>query len=82
MAHRPAAGKVRQRAVSYTHLDVYKRQFLMLATHTSKNTSASHLNKFYVYFDEIKNKKFDGMIITGAPVENLEYCLLYTSRCV
>ena len=45
----------------------------MLATHTSKNTSASHLNKFYVYFDEIKNKKFDGMIITGAPVENLEY---------
>lgn len=39
----------------------------------SKNTSASHLNKFYVTFDDIKKKKFDGMIITGAPVENLEY---------
>ena len=30
-------------------------------------------DRFYVYFDEIKNKKYDGMIITGAPVENLEY---------
>ena len=72
-------------SVSYTHLDVYKRQalsntplqvdctFLMLSTHVSKNTSASHLNKFYVTFDEIKKKKYDGMIITGAPVENLEY---------
>jgi len=47
--------------------------FLMLSTHVSKNTSASHLNKFYVTFDEIKKKKYDGMIITGAPVENLEY---------
>ena len=45
----------------------------MLSTHVSKNTSASHLNKFYVTFDDIKKKKFDGMIITGAPVENLEY---------
>lgn len=60
------------RALSNTPLQV-DCTFLMLATHTSKNTSASHLNKFYVYFDEIKNKKFDGMIITGAPVENLEY---------
>ena len=45
----------------------------MLSTHVSQNTSASHLNKFYVTFDDIKKKKFDGMIITGAPVENLEY---------
>lgn len=47
--------------------------FLMLESHTSKNTSASHLNKFYVYFDEVEKKKFDGMIITGAPVENMEF---------
>ena len=45
----------------------------MLSTHISKNTSASHFNKFYVSFSEIKKKKYDGMIITGAPVENLPY---------
>lgn len=60
------------RALSNTPLQV-DCTFLMLSTHTSKNTSASHLNKFYVYFDDIRRKKFDGMIITGAPVENLEY---------
>ena len=60
------------RALSNTPLQV-DCNFLMLESHTSKNTSASHLNKFYVYFDEIKNKKFDGMIITGAPVENMEF---------
>ena len=47
--------------------------FLMLSTHVSKNTSASHLNKFYVSFDSIRKKKFDGMIITGAPVEQMEF---------
>ena len=47
--------------------------FLMVASHESKNTSKSHLNKFYVYHDEIKKQKFDGMIITGAPVEMLPY---------
>lgn len=60
------------RALSNTPLQV-DCTFLMLSSHTSKNTSASHLNKFYVYFDEIKKRKFDGMIITGAPVENLAY---------
>lgn len=60
------------RALSNTPLQV-DCTFLMLSTHVSKNTSASHLNKFYVTFDEIKRKKYDGMIITGAPVENLEY---------
>lgn len=43
------------------------------ATHHSKNTSASHLNAFYKTFEEIKHKKFDGMIITGAPVEMLDF---------
>jgi len=60
------------RALSNTPLQV-DCTFLMLESHTSKNTSASHLNKFYVYLDEVQNKKFDGMIITGAPVENMEF---------
>lgn len=60
------------RALSNTPLQV-DCTFLMLASHNSKNTSASHLNKFYVTFDEVKKRKFDGMIITGAPVENMEY---------
>ena len=47
--------------------------FLQMKSHISKNTSASHLNKFYCYFDEIENQKFDGMIITGAPVEQIEF---------
>ena len=60
------------RALSNTPLQV-DCTFLMLESHTSKNTSASHLNKFYIYLDEVQNKKFDGMIITGAPVENMEF---------
>ena len=60
------------RALSNTPLQV-DCTFLMLESHVSKNTSASHLNKFYVYFDEVRKKKFDGMIITGAPVENMEF---------
>lgn len=42
-------------------------------THVSKNTSAEHLQQFYQTFSEIKRYKFDGMIITGAPVETLEF---------
>lgn len=47
--------------------------FLTMRSHVSRNTSASHLNKFYVYFDEICDRKFDGLIITGAPVEQIDY---------
>ncbi|MFW5986000.1 MAG: homoserine O-acetyltransferase MetA [Halanaerobiales bacterium] len=43
------------------------------ASHDSKNTSQSHLNRFYNTFSEIKNNKYDGMIITGAPVEHLDF---------
>lgn len=60
------------RALSNTPLQV-ECTFLMLSSHKSKNTSQSHLNKFYLEFEDIKNKTFDGMIITGAPVENLEF---------
>ena len=44
-----------------------------MQSHESKNTSAEHLVKFYKSFDDIKNSKIDGLIITGAPVETLEY---------
>lgn len=42
-------------------------------THLSKNTSQTHLEEFYKNFSDIKGQKFDGMIITGAPVELLEF---------
>lgn len=60
------------RALSNTPLQV-NCTFLTITSHVSKNTSASHLNKFYVGFDEVKKKKFDGMIITGAPIEDKEF---------
>jgi len=46
---------------------------LKTASHQSKNTSKEHLLAFYKTFDEIKHKYYDGMIITGAPVEMLEF---------
>lgn len=48
-------------------------EFLHAVSHTSKNTSQSHLNTFYKTFDDIKHLKFDGMIITGAPVEKFDF---------
>lgn len=42
-------------------------------THTSKNTSAEHLEAFYKTFDDIADQKYDGFIITGAPVEHLPF---------
>lgn len=42
-------------------------------THISKNTSAEHLTNFYKTFDDVKHEKFDGLIITGAPVEQMEF---------
>ena len=47
--------------------------FLQMSSHVSKNTSASHIKKFYQTFEEIKNNNYDGMIVTGAPVEKLEF---------
>jgi homoserine O-succinyltransferase len=47
--------------------------FIRLATHKYKNVSTSYLNTYYKPFDEIKDIRFDGLIITGAPVEKLEY---------
>lgn len=55
------------RALSNTPLQV-DVTFMNVKSHTSINTSASHLNKFYTCLDEIRDRKFDGMIVTGAPV--------------
>ena len=48
-------------------------ELLKTSSYESKNTSAEHLITFYKTFDEVKHKKFDGMIITGAPVEQMEF---------
>ena len=60
------------RALSNTPLQL-ELTFLHMASHESKNTSIQHLNKFYTTFDEVKNRYFDGMIITGAPLETIEF---------
>lgn len=46
---------------------------LQTASHAAKNVSEQHLDTFYTTFDEIKDQRFDGMIITGAPVELLDF---------
>ena len=46
---------------------------LQTKTHESKNTSAEHLGSFYSYFEEIRDQRFDGLIITGAPIETLDF---------
>ena len=60
------------RSLSNTPLQV-DVTFMAMSSHQSKNTSTSHLNKFYMEFEQIKELKFDGMIITGAPVEHMEF---------
>lgn len=60
------------RCLSNTPLQV-DTIFMRVATHISKNTAANHLNEFYVTFDEVKKHNYDGMIITGAPVEQMPY---------
>lgn len=47
--------------------------FLHTATHVSKNVSKSHLDTFYTTFDEVKHQRYDGMIITGAPIEHFQF---------
>ena len=48
-------------------------ELLQTSSHVSANTDAGHLASFYTTFDQIKDRKFDGLIITGAPVENLDF---------
>lgn len=47
--------------------------FLQTATHSTTHTAPEHMKAFYKTFDEIRNERFDGMIITGAPIEDLDY---------
>lgn len=60
------------RLIGNTPLQV---EFVLLhpASHTSKNTSAEHLDQFYKTFEDVRDEQFDGMIITGAPVETLPF---------
>ena len=48
-------------------------ELLQMSTHESKNVSAGHMQAFYKTFDQIKDRKFDGMVITGAPVELMPF---------
>ena len=48
-------------------------ELICTKTYNSKNVSPGHLQAFYKHFDDVKDKKYDGMIITGAPVEHLEF---------
>ena len=47
--------------------------FMKLVSHTPKNTPIEHMRMFYIPFETLRDKRFDGMIITGAPVEQMEY---------
>ncbi|MDD7267595.1 MAG: homoserine O-succinyltransferase [Lachnospiraceae bacterium] len=60
------------RALSNTPLQV-DITLMFMETHLSKNTAISHLNQFYVRFQDICKQTFDGLIITGAPVEQMEF---------
>ena len=60
------------RSLSNTPLQV-DVTFVNVSSHESKNTSASHIHQFYVPFSEIRKKRFDGFIITGAPVEQMPF---------
>lgn len=60
------------RTLSNTPLQV-DVTFMNVKSHVSLNTSSSHLNKFYTTLDEVRDRKFDGMIITGAPVEDISF---------
>ena len=60
------------RLLSNTPLQV-EIELLQASTHRSKNTPAEHMIRFYKTFDQIRNEKFDGMIVTGAPVEHLAF---------
>ncbi len=60
------------RSLSNTPLQV-DVTFITVTNHESKHTDKSHLNKFYQTFEEIRKKRFDGLIITGAPVEQMEF---------
>ena len=60
------------RLISNTPLQV-EIDFIQMKSHTSKNTSDEHMKMFYKDFDDIKTHNYDGLIITGAPVEKVDF---------
>ena len=60
------------RKLSNTPLQI-EVELLQTASYVGHNTDASHLTSFYTTFDRVKDRKYDGLIITGAPVENLDF---------
>ncbi|MEG1720452.1 MAG: homoserine O-succinyltransferase, partial [Pseudoflavonifractor sp.] len=60
------------RKLSNTPLQV-QPELLRTSSYVSQNTDSDHLESFYTTFDRVRDKKYDGMIITGAPVENLDF---------
>jgi homoserine O-succinyltransferase len=60
------------RLLGNTPLQVHL-ELMHMSSHISKNTSQEHLLSFYKTFDELKHRKFDGMVITGAPVEKMNF---------
>lgn len=60
------------RLLSNTPLQI-ELTLMHIKEHNSKNTPMEHIDEFYVDFDEVKSQKFDGMMITGAPVEQLNF---------
>lgn len=60
------------RVLSNSPLQV-ELEFIKIKSHTSKNTPIEHMKAFYIDFDEIKKHKYDGLIVTGAPIELLDF---------
>jgi homoserine O-succinyltransferase len=60
------------RSMSNTPLQI-DVSFMQMSSHHSSNTSPNHLNRFYHPFDELKDNTYDGLIITGAPVEQMKF---------
>jgi len=60
------------RVLSNSPLQV-ELDLIKLKTHTSKNTPIEHIREFYIEFEQIKHQKYDGLIITGAPIEQMKF---------
>ena len=60
------------RLLSNTHLQI-EVSLMKLRSHVCKHTSKEHMDMFYTYFDEFEDDDFDGLIITGAPVELIDF---------
>ena len=60
------------RVLSYSPLQI-ELTLMKLRSHTPKHASPEHMQQFYTYFDELKDEKIDGLIVTGAPIEHLDF---------